>query len=83
MIQISVSTVGRKNTVIHMCIYENHKKEVVMSIMINDALTKLQKAEQLIDDSRQFINSEHYYLNRVRDISSDLELLIEEIETHV
>lgn len=51
--------------------------------MLNDALARLKKAENLIDDSQRFTVKEHYYLNRIRDISSDLEILIEEIETHV
>ena len=51
--------------------------------MMIDALEKLRRADKLLDDSRKFTDNEPYYLNRIRDISSDLELLIEEIETHV
>ena len=52
-------------------------------IMLKDTLTRLKRAENLLNDSRRFADTEPYYLNRIRDISSDLELLIEEIETHV
>lgn len=51
--------------------------------MLIDVLEKLRRADKLLDDSRKFTDTEPYYLNRIRDISSDLELLIEEIETHV
>ena len=51
--------------------------------MIEDALTRLKRAENLINDSRRFADTEPYYLNRIRDISSDLEQLIMEMETHI
>lgn len=80
-----MSTAGRRNTVIQECIYENHKKKrrSYDIFMLIDALEKLRRADKLLDDSRKFTDTEPYYLNRIRDISSDLELLIEEIETHV
>ena len=51
--------------------------------MLNDALERLRRADKLLNDSRRFTYTEHYYLNRIRDISSELELLIEEMEAHV
>ena len=51
--------------------------------MLNDALERLRRADNLLNDSRRFTNTEPYYLNRIRDISSELELLIEEMEAHV
>lgn len=51
--------------------------------MLEKTLTRLKQADNLLNDMDMIMNAEKYYLNRIRDISSDLELLIEEIETNV
>lgn len=51
--------------------------------MIEDALKRLKRAETLINDSEMFMGTEPYYLKCIRDISSDLEQLIMEMETHL
>lgn len=90
MTVISVSIAEKKNTVIQECIYKKHKLKNSNRLvnkggysMLIDALERLRRADNLLNDSRRFTDTEPYYLNRIRDISSDLELLIEEIETHV
>lgn len=51
--------------------------------MLEHTLTQLKQADSLLNDTDAIGYAEKYYLNRIRDISSDLELLIEEIENHV
>ena len=51
--------------------------------MLKDTLKRLKRAETLLDDSERFTDTEPYYRNRIRDINSELEQLISEIEAHV
>ena len=49
--------------------------------MLQETIINLKKADLLLNNGTH--NMENYYFNRIRDISSDLELLIEEMEAHV
>ena len=79
MTATSVSTAEKKNILGAEYTSKNHKK----IIMLEKTLTRLKQADNLLNDTDMIMNAEKYYLNRIRDISSDLELLIEEIETNV